>query len=104
MITLHSAFLIWHKCLLVSSCAVGENKRQDLRRTRGRTILSVFVGEQAGKFGGNVGGVNLPACSGQSTLECGSVNSRETPEGSFFFFFLKGNYTSGDYAAVHNGN
>lgn len=45
-------------------------------------------------------GVNLLVCGGQSLLECRFVNSRETPEGGF----LKGNYTSGDYAAVHNGN
>lgn len=43
---------------------------------------------------------NLLVCGGQSLLECRFVNSRETPEGGF----LKGNYTSGDYAAVHNGN
>lgn len=51
------------------------------------------------KLAGNMR-AKLPVSSSQSMLECRFVNSRETPEGGF----LKGNYTSRDYAAVHNGN
>lgn len=54
--------------------------------------------------GGGVGGAgkSVARCggSGRPTVECRFVNSGETPEGGF----LKGNYTSRDYAAEHNGN
>lgn len=86
------------------SSAAGENKMQHTTSTCLPKILSfiswgasVWVG---GNCGGNTRGDSASREAASPPLKCRFVHSRETPEGGF----LKGNYTSGDYAAVQNGN